>query len=421
MNNLYGKKLLILGGANTHTKIVKAAKELGVYTIVVDNLKVCDAPAKQIADENYQIDIFDVNSIVKLCKEKNIDGVLSTHLDPGQRPYYLICHELNIPCYIDNWDQVFVLTDKDRFKEVCRENGVDIIPTYTDINSIEYPVLIKPAHSRGSRGQSILYDSVGLKEAIEFAKSESDNKEAIIEKYMGNVNDFTMTYFVKNGEVFLMRTADRLLGEHENHLDRVAMAEVTPSIFNDLYIKKVNKKLVNMIKNLGIKNGPVFIQGFVDGDTVRMYDPGFRFPGTEFDSVFTANLGIDLNKKMICFALTGIIPDDFGDITHGMYKFNCKKGIELWPCVKPGVIFKIDGYDKIIEDRRTISLTKRHFDGEKIGEFYNVNQRLCEIDALCSDVDDLKDFVKMVHSTLTCVNASGDDMIFNRLDVTKIK
>ena len=45
--NYKNKKLLILGGAYLHNKVVEAANEMGIYTIVTDNLP--DAPAKKIA------------------------------------------------------------------------------------------------------------------------------------------------------------------------------------------------------------------------------------------------------------------------------------------------------------------------------------------------------------------------------------
>ena len=37
------KKLLILGGANVHSKVVLAAKEMGISTIVVDYLPLSDS------------------------------------------------------------------------------------------------------------------------------------------------------------------------------------------------------------------------------------------------------------------------------------------------------------------------------------------------------------------------------------------
>lgn len=55
-----------------------------------------------------------------------------------------------------------------------------------------------------------------------------------------------------------------------------------------------------MIVNvLGIKNGPVFCQGFVDGDTVRLYDPGIRFTGNEYERILNKITGYDLMKSAI--------------------------------------------------------------------------------------------------------------------------
>ncbi len=64
------KKLLILGGAFHHCKVVQAAKEIGVFTIVTDYLPVEDAPAKQIADKYYMYNISDIDAIVDMCKIK---------------------------------------------------------------------------------------------------------------------------------------------------------------------------------------------------------------------------------------------------------------------------------------------------------------------------------------------------------------
>lgn len=54
--NFTNKKLLILGGTHQHCKMVRAAKELGVYVIVTDYLE--ESPAKKIGgsviDVQYQ-------------------------------------------------------------------------------------------------------------------------------------------------------------------------------------------------------------------------------------------------------------------------------------------------------------------------------------------------------------------------------
>ena len=79
------KKILILGGAQVHCKLVEAAHELGLYVIVTDYLREVDAPAKLIADKSYQIDINNVEQIVQLCKFEEVDAVITSHLDPCQK------------------------------------------------------------------------------------------------------------------------------------------------------------------------------------------------------------------------------------------------------------------------------------------------------------------------------------------------
>ncbi|MGM9779306.1 MAG: hypothetical protein ACI3ZD_13420, partial [Prevotella sp.] len=56
-----GKKILILAGAGVHCKDVRAAKELGAYTIVTDYLDPHLSPAKTIADEYWMLNIMDVD------------------------------------------------------------------------------------------------------------------------------------------------------------------------------------------------------------------------------------------------------------------------------------------------------------------------------------------------------------------------
>ena len=46
---------------------------MGIYTIVTDYLE--NSPAKKIADESWMVSITDVDEIVRLCREKGVDGV----------------------------------------------------------------------------------------------------------------------------------------------------------------------------------------------------------------------------------------------------------------------------------------------------------------------------------------------------------
>ena len=120
------KKILVLGSASVHVKLIKAAQEMGIYTITTDNVPYEESPGKQVADEYWDFNIYDVDGIVKKAKEASIDGVISGWLDPCQRPYQQICTLLGVPCY-GTEEQFYKMTDKHAFKKMCAENGVEIV------------------------------------------------------------------------------------------------------------------------------------------------------------------------------------------------------------------------------------------------------------------------------------------------------
>ena len=220
MQDLKGKKLLVIGGVFQHCKLVEAAHELGVSVIVDDYLPPEQAPAKQMAEKYYMHNITDYDDIIAMCKEEKVDGIISTSLDACQRPYQVLCERMGFPCF-GTKEQYKILTDKNTFKEYCRKTGVDTIPQYLEEQfatpesckeSVEFPIFIKPCDSRGSRGQSICNTYEEAIHAIAFAKSESESGQIVIEKYMGQSNDFSMTIIVVNGKAYPFRTVDRILG-----------------------------------------------------------------------------------------------------------------------------------------------------------------------------------------------------------------
>lgn len=419
------KRLLILAGAHQHTKLVLAAQRLGAYTVVTDYL--VDSPAKRVADKAYRIDIKDIPAIVEMCRDERIDGVLQGYIDPCQRPYCRICESLSLPCY-GTWDQFFALTDKHAFKKMCIECGVDTVPEYSpDIfgepggdASVEYPVLVKPVDSRGSRGQSICYSSDEVASAMDAAKRESSNGDVLIEKYMGNKNEFQVTYFFIDGVPYLLRTADRHLGDIALGLEKVGICTVSPSFYTYDYLRETNARVMNMLKRLGIKNGPVFMQGFVDDGKFRFFDPGFRFPGGEYEAMFKEMTGIDIMSMMVEFALTGRITSP--PIPEDAVFLGGRRVAILFPTVRDGVVTKIVGRDEILADGHgVLFVNQKYYEGDRVEMSYNVNQRFAEIDVIGRDTADLVEKIRYIYDTMAVLDERGGDMMFGKLDLAEIK
>lgn len=416
------KKLLILSGAGPHCKVVESAKEMGIYTIVADYLQ--DSPAKKISEEEILVDIFDVDFLTEYGKNAQIDGVLGFCIDPTQRPAREIAERLDLPVF-GTKEQVRALTDKRVFKQLCIKTGVDVIPEYTEENllndEIEYPVLIKPTDSRGSRGSAVCYSKEEVLAALPNAKKESSDKSAIIEKYMGNHQDLTISYVVKNGIPILVSIGDRYSGRKEENLERQLSCTFQPSRYAQMYMEKVNDRVIRMIKTLGIKNAPIFFQGFVDGDTVRMYDPGIRFPGNEYERIFRKATGIDLMKSIISYVVGGEI-DDYNGALERSYDLNGKCAIQYMINVRKGKIAVFEGLEEIANHSNVIDIQQRHYIGSVIKDTGDIRHRAGEVSMLVDrDPEKIREMIQYVQSKLKILDEYGNNMIISPINVDMIE
>jgi len=422
MKDLKGKKLLILAGADVHTKVVKAAKELGVYTIVTDYLSPEDAPAKLVADEYWMINITETDAIVEKCREEHVDGVLAFCIDPAQIPYQRVCEKLGVPCY-GTKEQFDILTNKRLFKDFCSAHGVDVIPEYSmediDNGNVIYPVLVKPTDSRGSRGQTVCYNKDEMPKAIKIAQEESKDGGFLIERYMLGKQDMSFAYIVINGKPYLLKIGDRLLGKVEDNLERQQIATILPSTHANQYCEDVEPNVIKMIQSLGVKFGAVFLQGFWENGRVYMYDPGMRFPGSDFDVVMKNTTGFDNMKSFVYFALTGDINSRFGD-PNKAYLLGGNICLILSVSVKAGKIAVFDGLEKIALCPEVLSASYRHHVGDIIVASGDVQQRAAEFVVKLSDREAVKAFLNYVYETLQIKDEEGNDMIISRIEQSQI-
>ena len=169
--SLKGKRLLVLGGLAQNIVAIERAQELGCHVTVVDFLH--NSPGKKISNESYMISITNVQEIVKLCKRLRIDGVMNYCIDPGQIPYQQICSQLDYPCYGKS-NEFKILTNKEVFYTTCVKFGVGTVQRYKvnhtnytlDTKNNKYPIVIKPADGRSSKGISICNSEADLEKCI---------------------------------------------------------------------------------------------------------------------------------------------------------------------------------------------------------------------------------------------------------------
>lgn len=312
MLKLSGKKLLILGGKTILVDIVKRAKELGVYTVVVDNNPLEKSPAKMEADKYYNISFAEIDKMVEIIRAEKIDGVLTGFSDSYLKFYIEICEASGLPCYGDLL-QFEIATNKAAFKKACIAAGVPVIPgketlsaedAREEANKQGYPVFLKPADNSGSRGVIKCDSEEDIEAAFHFAYKYSTNGLVIVEKYM-NCENIAVSYYIANGEIRLAATNERRL-----HIAKETGSSITsyaqyPSIYTDRYINEVDKSVKKLLKDNNFKNGMVSFQAFVDDDSFYFCEMCFRPSGGHHYFLIEDQSSVDEMGLLIEFALTG--------------------------------------------------------------------------------------------------------------------
>ena len=411
------KKVLILGANAETVSLIKKAKEMGLYTIVTDNNP--NAFAKRFADQPENVNAMDVDGLVELAKREKVDGVLVGVAESILPAYCAVCERLGFPCY-STADKFEMMVRKDFFKEKCREYGVPTIREYdADAADIKFPVIVKPVDSCSSKGIRVCQSADELQEDIEYALSFSRSKKYLIEEYM--VGDEVISYYVmQEGNPIFVGMCDRYTFKPKADLVQLPTSYIYPSRHIDSYMEHTDEAVKRMIQGLGLKNGTIFFQAFVDSDgIVRIYEPGYRLNGAQEHLIVSKVSGIDAKELYINLALTGKESDvDLEPLSNPKpAQISCK----LSPLVREGKIARIGGLDEIARIPGVVSINPNYEDGDEVIGEGTLRQIIGRFFIISDSKEELADAIDKIQNTLTVTDVDGNDMLIGLFDTSILK
>ena len=187
----YQKKIMFLGGIYYLKPAIDAAHALGCYVITCDN--VPSNIAHQWSDEYVNASIIDKEEILRIAREKQIDGILSYAVDPGVLTAAYVAEQMGLP-NVGPYKSVEILQNKSLFRQFLRENNFNVpnakgynsvLEAYADKDCWEYPIIVKPVDSAGSKGVTRVNNEKELLPALELAyRASLGAKEIIIEDFI---------------------------------------------------------------------------------------------------------------------------------------------------------------------------------------------------------------------------------------------
>lgn len=254
------KKLMLLGGMRYLVPVIEAAHKLGVYVITCDYLP--NNIAHKYSDEYCNVSILEKDKVLEKAKELKIDGILSFACDPGVVTAAYVAEKMGLPSS-GPYESVEILQNKGKFRKFLTENNfnVPVAKQYTDIetalNDIEmfnWPVIVKPTDSAGSKGVTKVVKKSELRDAINYALKFSHSNEFIIEDFLEKIGDSSdCDSFSVDGELkFVSFSAQKFDENCENPYTPAAYT--WPASISKEHQEELTNEIQRLLKLLDMKN-----------------------------------------------------------------------------------------------------------------------------------------------------------------------
>lgn len=413
--SLAGKKLLLLDGSRKAIEIVEQAQALGVQVAVTDFNTPEQSPAKLAADEHFDVSTADIAAVVSLIEQEGIDGVLPGFSDRWLPTYGEICQRAGLPAY-GTPAQLRLFTDKQAYKELLGQYGVPVIEGFTiaearagQVPPGAFPVMVKPSDGSGSRGITICRDADDLERGLEAALDYSWTGDVVIERYQPG-REATAYWVFQDGEYYVATVANRHMTDLPGGAGRLPVAYSHPSDVVPRYMEEVAPRVGAALRETGVRNGIMFMQGIIDDGVFRTYDLGFRPTPTQEYKVLEVLCGYNPLAMLITFAVTGSMGEP--DLEQKANPVFDGYGINVSTLMMPGTVGEFVGLEEAAELEGAISVSTSLAPGdslppESLGQLRQIAVRTIGVANTAQGADDL---VQAVGETIRVRSSEGSTL-----------
>lgn len=223
---------MLLGGLRYLLPVIEAAHRHDIHVITVDYLP--SNIAHKYSDEYHNVSIIDKEAVLEVAQRLQIDGIMSFAVDPGVVAAAYTAEKMGLP-FQCSYEAACILQDKSKFRKFLADNGFNVPnargydegdDVLNDINYFNWPVIVKPVDSAGSKGVTRVDDPADLPAAIAHALDCSPSRHFIIEDFLekDGLSSDTDSFSVDGNLVFCTF--------NNQYFDEDAENEYTPAAYS---------------------------------------------------------------------------------------------------------------------------------------------------------------------------------------------
>ena len=366
------KKLMLLGGIRYLLPAIEAAHKHGAHVITVDYLPDI---AHKYSDEYHNVSILDKDAVLALGKKLQIDGILSYAVDPGVVTAAYVAEKLGLP-FTCSYETACILQDKARFRQFLADNGFNV-PNAKGFSTIEealrnldyfnWPVIVKPVDSAGSKGVSKVDTPEDLVKAITYALEESHNGHFIVEDFLElDGYQSSADCFSVDGELVYADYSDQLF-DKEAANPYTPSIEIWPSSMPQARQDELSEELQRLITLLGCGTGLYNVESRVcKNGKAYLMEVSPRAGGNRIAELQCLGTGIDLIEAEVLKAIGEKVP------TFGQPEYSCFYVNDIIHSNREGLFSKVV-YDNLFKQNHYISEAVYPSKGDHVVPFRGAN------------------------------------------------
>ena len=299
------KKILILGAGVYQVPLIKAAKEMGLYTIV--SSIPGNYPGFEIADKVYYENTRDYDKILEIARAEEIDGIVTACTDVAVITVGKVCDALGLPGL--SAESAEASSHKSVMKECYEKFGVrsakyrkipyDEKDIPARLEGMEFPMIVKSIDSSGSRGITRIDSFDELDGAIANAKENTRADHFLIEEFIEG-KEFGAQAFVKNGKLeFVLPHGDYLVWEST----WVPKGHYAPFELNQEIIDDAREQLALSVKAMGLDNCALNADFIAKDGKAYVLEVGGRAGGACLSDLVSIYYGYNYYEKILKVAM----------------------------------------------------------------------------------------------------------------------
>lgn len=295
------KKIMILGAGTYQVPLIKVAKEMGLYTIVVS--VAGNYPGFGYADKIYYEDTTNAEKIIEIAKEEQIDGIVTAGTDVAVITIGRVCDELGL-CGLSG-KAAQIASDKMLMKTVYEKDGVrtarfrKVALEYENVmkavRELTFPLIFKAVDTSGSRGIVRVNKEEEIIEAIEVVKRATKREYFIVEEFLIG-EEFGAQAYVLNHEIqFILPHGDYVFVGDTG----VPIGHFAPYLLSEEAQEDTKIQLTKAISAMGLNNCAINADFILVGDKCYVLEIGGRSGATCLAELTSIYYNFNYYKKII--------------------------------------------------------------------------------------------------------------------------